>query len=171
LRASDGQTLRLTEHETVTVRDRSPEALEVEAVYSPGGRPPPAHFHPAQDEHFEVLEGTLHCKVDGVERKLHPGDTLDIPRGALHQMWNLGNRPARLRWKTRPPGRTFDWFSALDRVHREGHVDRRGNPKPLAILGLLSEYRDVIRLAGPDVLLRPALRVAARLGRLRGYRA
>jgi hypothetical protein len=35
----------------------------------------------------------------------------------------------------------------------------------------LTEYRDVFRLAGPDVLLRPAFALLAVAGRARGYRA
>ena len=50
-------SLKLTPHESVTVVGDSPEALEVEVTWGPEGSPPPKHFHPAQDEHFEVLEG------------------------------------------------------------------------------------------------------------------
>jgi quercetin dioxygenase-like cupin family protein len=52
-------TLRLTPHETVTIRSSSPELLEVEGEWGREGKPPPPHYHPSQDEHFEVLEGTL----------------------------------------------------------------------------------------------------------------
>src|SRR4051812_2619725 len=33
----------------------TPELLEMEAFYSGAGPFPPEHFHPRQDEHFEVL--------------------------------------------------------------------------------------------------------------------
>jgi hypothetical protein len=36
---------------------------------------------------------------------------------------------------------------------------------------LLNEYRDVFRLTGPDLLLRPAFAVLGAIGRARGYRA
>jgi hypothetical protein len=42
-------------------------------------------------------------------------------------------------------------------------------PGPLAFGVLLTEYRDVFRLAGPDVVLRPALGLLGALGRMRGY--
>ena len=64
------ETLRLTPHETVTIRESSPELLEVEGIWGPGGKAPPVHYHPAQDEHFEVLEGTLTARVEGEEREL-----------------------------------------------------------------------------------------------------
>ena len=37
------------------------------------GSAPPPHFHPAQDERFEVLEGELSAVVDGAERTLRAG--------------------------------------------------------------------------------------------------
>ena len=84
------QTFNLTPHETVTVREHSPEALVVEGNWSSHGSAPPPHLHPGQDERFEVIEGELTAVVDGAERRLGAGDTLEVPRGAVHKMWNSG---------------------------------------------------------------------------------
>ena len=107
-------TFHLTPSETVTVRAHTSEALEVEGVWGPKGSPPPRHFHPAQDERFEVLAGTLQARVDGTEHALVAGDVLEIPRGAVHQLWNSGDEPARALWRTSPAGRTAEWFAAID---------------------------------------------------------
>jgi quercetin dioxygenase-like cupin family protein len=167
------ETLNLTPSETVTVRSHTPDALEVEGRYGPEGKPPPKHFHPDQDEHFEVLEGSLITRVDGVERTLATGDTIDIPRGAVHQMWNPGAEPARVVWTTRTAGRTLEWFETLGALQREGRVAGNGLPGPLAFAAYLTEYRDVIRLAaGPATPLVGGLLAAlSPLGRMRGYRA
>ena len=162
-------TLKLTQTESLTVRSSSPDALDVEAHYAPYGSPPPKHLHPAQAEHFEVLSGSLTTRVDGRERVLAAGDTLDIPARAVHQMWNAGAEPARVIWRTSPAGRTLAWFEALDSLQREGRVRTNGIPSPLAMSVLLSEYRDVFRLAGPDPVLRAVFAVLAPVGRLRGY--
>jgi mannose-6-phosphate isomerase-like protein (cupin superfamily) len=122
------ETLKLTPSESVTIKQSSPELLEVEGSYGPGGSPPPAHFHPAQDEHFEVLDGTMRAKVGGEERELGPGETLEIPRGTSHQMWNPGEQAARVVWQTRPALRTEEWFRSIDALHREGRVGARGCP-------------------------------------------
>ena len=163
-------TLKLTPTESVTVRGHSPEALDVEAEYGPHGSAPPKHMHPQQAEHFEVVSGELTTRVDGHERVLHAGDTLDIPARAVHQMWNAGAAPARVLWRTSPAGRTLEWFEELDALQREGRVAKNGIPGPLAMSVLLTEYRDVFRLAvAPDPLLRGAFAALARLGRRRGY--
>lgn len=163
--------LTLTPTESVEVRAVSREALEVEAVYGASGSPPPRHFHPGQDEHFEVLAGTIRVRVDGEERELADGDQIDIARGRVHQMWNPGSEPARVRWRTSPALRTEQWFRAIAALHREGRVGRNGMPGPLAFGVMLSEYRDVFRLAGPDLLLRPAFAALGAIGRARGYSA
>jgi len=167
-----GKTLKLTPHESLTVRESTPEALVVEAVYAPGGKPPPGHYHPAHDEHFEVLEGTLKARLDGTERALGTADTLTIPAGAAHQMWNGGEGVARVLWRSTPRGRTQEWFEAIDRLYHHGRVGRNGMPSPIAFAALLREYDDVIRLsAKPEPLVRAGLAVLAPLGCLRGPRA
>lgn len=162
--------LKLTPTEAVTIRSSTPAALEVEAEYGPNGDPPPKHWHPAQDEHFRVLEGALRVRVNGIERELGAGDEIEIPREAVHQMWNPGSTRTRVIWRTSPPGRTEQWFRELGALQASGRVGRKGLPSPLAFGVLLTEYRDVFRLAGPDPLLRAAFAALAVVGRARGYR-
>jgi mannose-6-phosphate isomerase-like protein (cupin superfamily) len=165
-------TLRLTPHETVTIRKSSSELLEVEGNWGPAGRPPPPHYHPAQDEHFEVLEGTLTAKLEGEEFDLGPGKKLDVRKGTHHQIWNRGTVPTRALWQTRPAGRTEEWFRSIDRLIREGRVGSNGMPGPLAFGVFLTEYRDVFRLGvAPDFITRPLLAGLGLVGRFRGYRA
>jgi quercetin dioxygenase-like cupin family protein len=168
--ATTSHTLKLTPTESVTIISSTPEALEVEAEYGPHGKPPPKHWHPEQDEHFRVLEGQLRVRADGLERELGAGDEIEIPRETVHQMWNPGAAPARVSWRTSPAGRTEQWFRELDDLQRSGKVDGKGMPSPLAFGVLLTEYRDVFRLAGPDPLLRGAFGALAVVGRARGYR-
>ncbi|MFP2927556.1 cupin domain-containing protein [Pyxidicoccus sp. 3LG] len=166
------RTYHLTPTESVSVRQHSPEALVVEAEYAPRGSPPPPHFHPAQDERFEVLSGTLHTVVDGKARTLEAGETLDIPRGAVHRLWNASDDiPARVIWRTLPAGRTLQWYAGLEAVHREGPMGKHGRPGPLALAMLLRQYRDAIRLSQrPRFLVGAGLALLAAFGRLRGRR-
>ncbi len=160
----------LTPHEAVEIVNADARGLEVTGAWAPGGAPPPKHFHPAQSERFEVLHGVLRARVDGVDHELAAGATLDVPAGAVHQMWNEGEEPARATWRTEPAGRTAEWFAELDALRSSGRVGRDGMPGPLAFGAYLTEYEDVIRLAGPQPLVRGTLRLLGVLGRLRGYR-
>jgi mannose-6-phosphate isomerase-like protein (cupin superfamily) len=165
------EALRLTPSESITIRSRSEELLEVEARYGPHGKPPPKHWHPAQDERFEVAEGQVRVRTPTHDKLLDAGDEIEIPRKTVHQIWNPADHPARVIWQTRPAGRTEDWFRALDRLNRsEGGEQRR--PGTLAFAVLLDEYDDVFRLAvGPSFLSRAASAVLAPIGRLRGHTA
>lgn len=163
--------LQLTPVESIKVISRTDECLEVEATYFAGHRRPPRHWHPMQDEHFEVLTGTVQVEIDGTTREIGTGESVEIPRGGNHRLWNDHSDPARVVWRTSPAGRTEQWFRAIDAIHRQGRVGRSGMPSPIAFCVLLSEYRDVLRLAGPDVLLRPAFSALGAVGRARGYSA
>ncbi len=112
-------TYRLGPHQTLTVKRSSADVLEVEATWSGDGALPPAHFHPDQDEHFEVLDGQLRVLLDGEERLLGPGDTLDVPRGTVHAM-TATHDGARAIWQTRPAMRTEQFFAAMDAAQHRG---------------------------------------------------
>lgn len=94
-----------------TAAETDGELLEMESTYREGAALPPAHFHPSQDEHFEVLEGTVRTIVDGVEASHSEGDTFHVPAGAVHQM--VGEAGTRLNWKVRPALRTAEFFEGL----------------------------------------------------------
>jgi hypothetical protein len=51
------ETVRLGAHETLRVVAHEPDALALEATWTPGGSAPIGHLHPEQDEAFEVLAG------------------------------------------------------------------------------------------------------------------
>ncbi|HEV3281267.1 MAG TPA: phosphomannose isomerase type II C-terminal cupin domain [Acidimicrobiales bacterium] len=46
--------------------------------------------HARRSEHWFVVRGTATAILDGVERELRPGDSLDIPAGADHRIGNTG---------------------------------------------------------------------------------
>jgi mannose-6-phosphate isomerase-like protein (cupin superfamily) len=153
------ERLQITPGEALDVVESTSAALVVEASFGPGGKAPPAHYHPAQDEHFEILEGVLRVDVDGVERDVGAGETLDIPRRTSHRMWNPNPDPARARWETRPAGRTKEWFKALAGLQGTDHVDANGRPKVLPFAALANEYSDTFRLAArPEAAARIAVR-------------
>jgi mannose-6-phosphate isomerase-like protein (cupin superfamily) len=141
--------LMLTARERLTVLESNDEVLRLEALYAPEGTPPPAHWHPTQDEHFEVLEGEMKVVAGGDERELRKGDTLDIPSGTVHQMWNPSAAPARVSWEVRSPGRTEQWFRTVDELFREGPIDENGMPPLEPLIRAVNEYSDVFRLGEP----------------------
>ena len=47
----------------------------------------PSHFHRRKEESFQVLHGTLHVNVGGMEKTLHPGEICLIQPGTWHSFW------------------------------------------------------------------------------------
>lgn len=131
---------------------------EQRVEYFPGSPFPPAHYHPNQDEHFEIERGAMLFVVGGEERVVRAGESLDIPRGTPHRARNASDTdPAFVRWETRPALRTTEFFLTAAALGDEAGL--------LDSALLAHEYRDVFRLSGP---LRPLVPVVAGFARLVG---
>jgi quercetin dioxygenase-like cupin family protein len=118
------ETLALGPHQTLTVVASSPEELAVEARWEPGGNPPLAHFHPSQEEAFEVLEGTLTVTVEGRTHEYMTGERFTVPAGAVHGMWNAGDAPARASWRVTPALKTEEMFRTIAAGGVEDFLER-----------------------------------------------
>jgi quercetin dioxygenase-like cupin family protein len=139
------ERLQLTPGEAVEIVSVDDDALVVEATYAPGGKRPPAHQHPEQDERFEVLSGTLRVELAGATHEYGAGESFDVPRGTVHRMANDGSEPARVRWTTSPAGRTLEWFRELEATQKR--VGDSKLKRGLAFPPLLFKFRDTLRLA------------------------
>ena len=57
-----------------TIEDTGGKLLEVDSLYTkPTPSRPPTHYHPHQEERFEVLSGEVRTFIDGEERTLKEG--------------------------------------------------------------------------------------------------
>ena len=122
-----------------TAAETDGELLEMEATYEPGSVEPPEHFHPKQDERFEILAGTMEARIGGESKLLKTGEEVFIPAGTPHAMWNGGSETARVAWETRPAMRTEEFFSAMS-----GEPQSDDAPSGEA---LLREFRNEFQLA------------------------
>ena len=104
---------------------RTPELLVMEQSYEPDAEGPPPHYHPSQDEHFDVLEGSIALKIGHARSVVPAGESFDIPRGTEHTMGPHGG-PARVRWEVRPALRTWEFLTEMpeDFSERLAHVQR-----------------------------------------------
>lgn len=132
-----------TSGQTITFRrtaaDTDGALLEMETTYAAKGGKPPLHRHPAQAEHFEVLDGELHVRVGRTRRTLTAGDVLDVPAGTAHAMHGT----ARVRWEVRPALATEQFLEAVCNPHASAG-DR---------LATAWRHRAEFRLTGPARVL------------------
>lgn len=105
--------IHLGPNQDLRVVSSTAERLVLEARWRQG-EPPPAHLHPSQEEHFEILEGELMVVIgDDPPRHLHAGDTIEIPPGTAHKMWNALPGEARAAWETMPAQRTEEMLRTV----------------------------------------------------------
>ena len=80
-----------------TAKETAGDLLEVESFLQSGSSVPLAHFHPLQEERFEVLSGTLHTWIGGREHIYSAGERFVVPAEAVHEMYNGGSDEARFK--------------------------------------------------------------------------
>jgi len=133
------ETLRLSATQTLRVVASSPESLDLESTWLPGGKKPPAHWHPRQHERFEVVTGRLTVVLDGGPAQiLGPGETIDVAPGVVHRMWNAGPEVARASWRVSPALRTEAMFRFIE-----------GGMSPIRSVRMLWTFRHEFRLGKP----------------------
>lgn len=153
-----------------TSEDTDGALLEVESVYTkPTPSRPPVHYHPGQEERFEVLSGELRVLIGGEGKTLGEGETLLVPPGTTHSMWAEA-QGVRVNWQTRPALKTEAFFETISGISREAKTGGKGSPNLLQAAVIAQAYADEFRLARPPwAVQRVLFAVLAPLGRLFGY--
>src|SRR2546422_11622590 len=86
----------------VTGADSGGEVFRAEGAFPAGGFAGVEHVHPRQDEHFEVLAGQGAFRIEGGERVLSAGQTVEVPAGTKHTLSNAGDGEMRVLFEFRP---------------------------------------------------------------------
>ena len=151
---------------------REGEVLHAEVWADPGGDVP-AHYHPSQEERFEVLAGTVRFVVDGKRIDGGPGTSVVAPAGAKHAFLNTGKSEAHLHVRVQPALRLQGFLEEAAALARAGAYTRRGVPlRPGAVVelaDLMARYADVtVMTFPPRIVQRLVLEPLARLNRKRG---
>lgn len=166
--SSDGS--RLTIHKTS--QETNGDLLEMEATYPPHSPQPPLHYHPRQEEHFQVLRGTFRTNVGGIEKIYRAGDTFIVPSNTPHWMHNISDEEGALLWQVRPALKTQAFFETMWGLDADGQTDANGRPPFLHLAVILHEYANEFRAVKPSYFVQRILfGLLAPIGKLYGYRA
>lgn len=112
-----------------TTSDTSGEIFRAKGAFPPGGFAGVEHIHPRQDEHFEVLAGHAAFQVDGRERVLGAGETIDVPAGTRHTFANAGDDDMRVLFEFRPAlDSTERFYELYFAFAQEGRVNAKAMP-------------------------------------------
>lgn len=76
----------------------------------------PPHIHTTQDEWIVIIEGDLEIEFLGDVHKAGPGDTVCMPMGEAHGIFNRSGKEATCVFGVAPARKLFDLFKQLDGV-------------------------------------------------------
>jgi len=147
----------------------------LEVHCAPGARADIAeHMHVEWTEHFEIVSGTAHYALDGVQGTIEAGASFTVLPGQRHiHPWSPGGSPMvyrqRNEFSRRSPEAVQDVlgvFATVAGLARDGKVDQTGRPRnPLQLAATL---RTLNRHGGYDASLPIQVQkiLSATLGRL-----
>lgn len=174
--ANAGDRIETPFSETIVFRQTSEETagalLEMEAFFRPRQTKPPEHYHPQQEERFEVMSGELWVRMGGQERTYRARESFIVPIGTSHTMTGTSEGESRVIWQVRPALKTEHLFETVWGLSKDGKTNKRGVPgDPFQLAVLLAEYGDEFRIAGPLGALQKLIALTlGPIGRLLGYR-
>ncbi|HUJ44289.1 MAG TPA: cupin domain-containing protein [Opitutaceae bacterium] len=127
---------------------------------------PPLHIHFGEDEHGEVISGTLSGSVDGRYLLVEAGGSADFRRGSAHRWWNDGDEAVVLRGITKPAIDLDRFLQALFEVLNAGPP---GRPPLFHMAHVLYRHRKTqLALVIPRAVQRMLFPVVVFLGTVLG---
>lgn len=146
--------------------------LDWELTLAPGGKVPSSHAHPAQEEVFTVLEGTMRFRVGWRRLTAAGGDVVRVPPGTVHHFANAGPEPARVAVESRPALAMAELLETAAALAQEQYSAGRALPRPLELALFMADFEREVRAPFvPARLMRPAMRRLARIARRHGLDA
>ena len=76
----------------------------------------PPHIHTDQDEWLTILDGEIEYLLDGRPGRVAAGETVTLPMGVPHGLFNNSGEVVTCRFSVTPTGRLFDLFTRLHNV-------------------------------------------------------
>ena len=155
-----------------TSTDTNGELLEIENTYPAKSKEPLAHYHPFQEEWFEVLEGELSIRLDERIVTLSKGDKIHIPKNQVHSMWNNSAYKTVVNWITKPALRSEHFFENAFGLAQDGKVNKVGMPNLFQKVLFANEFSKEFRLSKPPYFLQQILfTLLAPVSKIMGYKA
>lgn len=96
-----------------TAQETDGALLEMDDFWARADHQTPEHVHPAMEERWEVIAGSVRFEIDGVAQTATAGDTVIALPGTPHSARNVGSEPVQLRIQMRPALR---WQEFVERL-------------------------------------------------------
>jgi mannose-6-phosphate isomerase-like protein (cupin superfamily) len=156
----------------ITTEESEGRLLRFDFFLREGAKQPSLHRHMEQESRFEIISGRMGAKLGGGKARIYePGETLIVPCGTHHQVWNADSGEVHALVDFEPAGNFEQFLETAFGLMRDGKMQGHGAiPRPILHVALLSSANELYISALPLFLQRPAIALMARLARMRGYR-
>ena len=138
--------------------------IELDVMLEPRGHTT-IHYHPEQEETYQVLEGTLEVFRDGDWHKVPAGESLTVPRKATHAFRNASETPVRFLNVHRPALTFQEFLETMDRLIRAGKVKGPRDLRSGIYLSLAAADQGTsVEVKPPQMFMRGLAFIGRRLG-------
>jgi mannose-6-phosphate isomerase-like protein (cupin superfamily) len=98
----------------------TPELNTFKCIVRPEARTPMPHYHERFDEIVKSLEGTTTVVIDKKTVHLNPGESVLIPRGAVHQIANKTGETIEFLCEVKPGVFGYEYFRDIEPILNAG---------------------------------------------------
>ncbi len=146
--------------------------MEIRVRPGPADWVGPVHFHPSQEEHFDVVAGDPEFLVAGETRRASAGEEVTVPVRVPHIFRNAGPDELVMVSEYRPGLRSVEtFFATFFGLAQDGRAGPDGRPPLLPSAQALWATRDYFVVTSPPPALQRVLfPLLAALARTRGHR-
>ena len=138
----------------------------------PGAAAIGPHIHPNADERFTAVKGKIGYLLGDQKKILQANESMEIPRGIVHDFWNAGDEEARVIVEIRPGARMELMMITMFSLAYEGKTNKKGVPNLLQMALIAKEFEDVLQVMNPPLWVQRVLfGILAPIARLVGYKA
>jgi quercetin dioxygenase-like cupin family protein len=138
----------------------------------PGAAAIGPHIHPNADERFTAVKGKIGYLLGDQKKILQANESMEIPRGIVHDFWNAGDEEARVIVEIRPGARMELMMITMFSLAYEGKTNKKGVPDLLQMALIAKEFEDVLQVMNPPLWVQRVLfGILAPIARLVGYKA
>jgi mannose-6-phosphate isomerase-like protein (cupin superfamily) len=138
--------------------------VEMDVMLEPRGHTN-LHYHPEQEETYQVLEGTLDVFRNGQWHEVPTGESLTVPPKATYAFRNGSETPVRFLNVHRPALTFQEFLETVDRLIRAGRVNGLKNLRSGIYLSLAAADQGTsVEVKPPQMLIRGLAFIGRRLG-------
>jgi mannose-6-phosphate isomerase-like protein (cupin superfamily) len=123
--------------------------LEMDDFWARADHRTSEHVHPAMEERWEVVAGSVRFEIGGAARTVEAGETIVAPAGTPHTARNVGEQPAHLRIQMRPALRWQEFVERLFVLAGSSQGGEPGTPGSDSLAALMREFSREIALRAP----------------------